>query len=173
MHIVCPTCAAAYDVPDALLTPRRTVRCVKCAREWTPTRVPLAAARTAGLPQAALAQDQATSEAIPPTGPHMGSPPGPGTDSDAGHAPDTGAPSPAGGSGPHSVSALERLAAPRTARPPYRGSLALRAAWFMSGVALATMFVAAYVWRADIVDVWPASARVLGTEATVPSPATH
>jgi len=51
--------------------------------------------------------------------------------------------------------------------------LALRAAWFLSGVALATMFVAVYMWRADIVNVWPASARVLGTEATTASPATH
>jgi len=172
MHIVCPTCAAAYDVPDALLTPRRVVRCVKCAREWTPTLVPLAAARTAGLPQAALAQAQAAPEAIPPTAPKTVPPPGPESRTDPGPAPDAGAPSPAGGSPPHTVSALERLAAPRTARAPYRGSLALRAAWFLSGVALATMFVAVYMWRADIVNVWPASARVLGTEATTASPAT-
>ena len=36
MRLECPNCAVAYDVPDALLAPGRTVRCVRCARAWVP-----------------------------------------------------------------------------------------------------------------------------------------
>ncbi len=34
MRLVCPHCAAAYEVPPALLGRRRTVRCVRCGRDW-------------------------------------------------------------------------------------------------------------------------------------------
>ena len=34
MRIVCPSCTAAYEVPDSLLTPGRTVRCAKCGESW-------------------------------------------------------------------------------------------------------------------------------------------
>ncbi|MFC7608495.1 MJ0042-type zinc finger domain-containing protein [Teichococcus aestuarii] len=36
MRLECPACAAAYDVPDALLAPGRAVRCVRCAQSWVP-----------------------------------------------------------------------------------------------------------------------------------------
>jgi len=36
MRIVCPSCAAAYDVPEPRLTPGRTVRCARCGEEWAP-----------------------------------------------------------------------------------------------------------------------------------------
>lgn len=34
MRIVCPSCSAAYDVADSLLTPGRTVRCARCSEAW-------------------------------------------------------------------------------------------------------------------------------------------
>jgi predicted Zn finger-like uncharacterized protein len=34
MRIDCPACAAAYNVPDALLVPGRAVRCLRCGTEW-------------------------------------------------------------------------------------------------------------------------------------------
>ncbi len=34
MRLVCPHCAAAYDVPPSLLAGRRAVRCARCGREW-------------------------------------------------------------------------------------------------------------------------------------------
>ncbi len=44
MRIVCPNCAAAYDVPDQVLAgPPRAFRCARCAREWTPNAQPLPA----------------------------------------------------------------------------------------------------------------------------------
>jgi predicted Zn finger-like uncharacterized protein len=36
MRIVCPSCSAAYDVPDSLMTAGRSVRCARCGGDWTP-----------------------------------------------------------------------------------------------------------------------------------------
>ena len=36
MRIVCPSCAATYEVPDVRLVPGRAVRCSACAAGWTP-----------------------------------------------------------------------------------------------------------------------------------------
>lgn len=36
MRIECPSCQAAYDVPDRLLSPGKTVRCARCGGEWVP-----------------------------------------------------------------------------------------------------------------------------------------
>lgn len=36
MRIVCPGCEAAYEVPEAMLSPGRTVRCARCGRDWLP-----------------------------------------------------------------------------------------------------------------------------------------
>ncbi len=36
MRIVCPSCAATYDVPDERLVPGRAVRCAGCGAGWTP-----------------------------------------------------------------------------------------------------------------------------------------
>ncbi|MBC9207686.1 zinc-ribbon domain-containing protein [Roseomonas aerophila] len=36
MRLECPACAAAYDVPDALLKPGQPVRCVRCHALWQP-----------------------------------------------------------------------------------------------------------------------------------------
>ena len=34
MRVICPSCSAAYEVPDALLSAGRTVRCARCGEEW-------------------------------------------------------------------------------------------------------------------------------------------
>lgn len=36
MRIDCPHCAAAYEVPDSVLTARRLVRCASCGQDWAP-----------------------------------------------------------------------------------------------------------------------------------------
>ncbi len=36
MRIVCPSCAATYDVPVPQLAPGRSVRCARCSTDWTP-----------------------------------------------------------------------------------------------------------------------------------------
>jgi predicted Zn finger-like uncharacterized protein len=41
MRIVCPSCEAEYDVPDAMLSGgTKKVRCARCAREWAPFAPP-------------------------------------------------------------------------------------------------------------------------------------
>lgn len=34
MRLVCPHCAAAYDVPPGLLAGRSAVRCARCGQQW-------------------------------------------------------------------------------------------------------------------------------------------
>ena len=36
MRIVCPSCAAEYDVADRALAPGRATRCARCGTEWKP-----------------------------------------------------------------------------------------------------------------------------------------
>jgi predicted Zn finger-like uncharacterized protein len=36
MRIACPSCAAAYEVPEIRLKPRKMVRCARCGGEWSP-----------------------------------------------------------------------------------------------------------------------------------------
>ncbi len=36
MRIVCPSCEAAYDVPEDRLAPGRAVRCARCGKDWLP-----------------------------------------------------------------------------------------------------------------------------------------
>ena len=43
MQIVCPACAAAYEVPLTMLKPGQVVRCARCAREWVPSPTTLTA----------------------------------------------------------------------------------------------------------------------------------
>lgn len=40
MRIDCPACAAGYEVPDALLTGGRSVRCARCGHQWHPDALP-------------------------------------------------------------------------------------------------------------------------------------
>jgi predicted Zn finger-like uncharacterized protein len=54
MQIICPACAAAYEVPMTLLKPGKAVRCARCAGQWVPS--PAASdVLTDALPQAAPA----------------------------------------------------------------------------------------------------------------------
>jgi predicted Zn finger-like uncharacterized protein len=65
MRIVCPGCEAAYEVPEAMLSPGRTVRCARCGRDWVPWPEQDQAA-------AALAEEELP--AAPPVGPPSGEP---------------------------------------------------------------------------------------------------
>ncbi len=44
MQLVCPSCAASYSVPDALIGTGRNMRCVRCQHDWfatAPVEVPV------------------------------------------------------------------------------------------------------------------------------------
>jgi predicted Zn finger-like uncharacterized protein len=62
MRIVCPSCSAAYDVPDSRVLPGRVVRCARCAQEWAP--VDAAPPQTPEPPQ--FSPEPITPEDAPP-----------------------------------------------------------------------------------------------------------
>jgi predicted Zn finger-like uncharacterized protein len=135
MRIVCPSCSAAYDVPDSLMTAGRQVRCARCGSDW----VPLPAT------PAASPELEAPLEADPPAppAPPGAAPPLPG----AGARPSVATVRP---------SAMARLAA-HPAMP--RSSTRLWLAWAGSIVLLILLFAVAFAWRSQIVAAWPPSAR--------------
>jgi predicted Zn finger-like uncharacterized protein len=132
MRIVCPSCSAAYDVPDSLVTAGRTVRCARCHGDWAPVAaVPVPVPE----PEVELA---AVEPAVP-------APP-------AVPAIDNGAMLSAA-----RPSAMDRLAA-HPVGPPSRSRL--RLAWAASLVVLILLVVGGYAWRDQIVAAWPPSARM-------------
>jgi predicted Zn finger-like uncharacterized protein len=59
MRIVCPACETAYDVPDAVLAPGRTLRCARCRSEWVPVVQPIDEADAGEAPVLVAGQDAA------------------------------------------------------------------------------------------------------------------
>jgi predicted Zn finger-like uncharacterized protein len=51
MRIVCPSCSAAYEVPDSLVTPGRVVRCARCSEKWMPVDAPVDVAEPPPAPE--------------------------------------------------------------------------------------------------------------------------
>lgn len=64
MRIVCPSCSAAYDVPDSLVTPGRVVRCARCGGEWTPLQADITATIEEAAPAAAADARRPTIEEV-------------------------------------------------------------------------------------------------------------
>lgn len=136
MRIDCPSCAASYDVPDTKLAGRKTVRCVRCGHQWAPGPVPEPADPPPPAPPS------------PPPLPDSDRPDPERADSDWA---DRGRAQTAADPG------RSRLASPATPPP---GRFGLRLAWAASGLVLAMALAAAFVWRAEVVRVWPPSLRV-------------
>jgi predicted Zn finger-like uncharacterized protein len=134
MRLICPSCAAVYEVPFQNLKPGRRTRCARCSAMWIPLR-----------------QDAAADDG--PPAPEAGAPP-------AGFPDDPSVLTAAAASGPDGATAMDRLAAYAAVRPPR----ALHAAWAASIVVLAGSALAAYVWREPVVRAWPQSGWVLGTQ---------
>ena len=133
MRIVCPTCAATYDVPDSLLTGTRAVRCARCHGQWTPE--PPEHDEPLRWP------DETPAEPPPAE-------------------PTEAAPEPAEPVPPRprpSLSAMDRLAAQPTIST---SSARLRVAWAASLVLVLLLCAGAYAGRAQILHAWPPSARM-------------
>jgi predicted Zn finger-like uncharacterized protein len=128
MRITCPSCRATYEVPDALLAGgARMLRCARCASEWTP-------------------QPAAAPPATPPDPPPF-------------------RPEPRPERTPR-VEPLQPLPAPHIeGEPP--PSLRVRSrpmpglpsmiAVAISLLVLVALGWAAYAWRAELMQAWPAS----------------
>jgi len=158
MRVACPSCAAAYEVPDALLTADRTVRCARCGENWKPM-APVAGQRDGGHERDSLS---ATNQSAPAPAPARAPAPAlaragstaAGPFLNDGSRAATALPS----RGAHPVSAMERLAA--LAKHPRDPDMALTAAWAASVVLLVLILAATLVWRDEIAHVWPATGRL-------------
>ena len=137
MRIVCPTCAAAYDVPDSKLAGgTRKVRCARCATEWA----------AGGMTVAPLPPDDMDAAFRPP--------PKPAAD-------------PHGRPEPRLKPLRPRMEPrfvvpdepPEALAPQRRGVIGL-VAWVLTLVLLAGGCAAAVQWRAQVMAAWPPSERV-------------
>ena len=129
MRIVCPNCAAIYEVPASRMTQPRTVRCARCGEKWSAS---------------------ATAEEPPPRPEEIE--PEPEHQSDYDNEPPEQ---------PQAVvTAMDRLAAHG---PPPPRPAGLTAGWVITGVVLIVAVAATITWRQQVVRVWPASSRILGS----------
>ncbi len=132
MRIVCPSCQAAYEVPEKLLSgaPRK-VRCARCGNSW--------------VPEAVVAP---VVEAAPPPAPESEREPEP-----IEPAPVRAAPPPA-----VVVPRAEDRLVPEPAESPGRGPVLLAAlAWAVSVVLFAGAAWGIVLWRAEIMAAWAPS----------------
>ncbi len=67
MRIVCPACETAYDVPDRVVSPGRSLRCARCRTQWVPSP---------DLPEEEAEEAEALGESLP-RAPAPEMPPGP------------------------------------------------------------------------------------------------
>jgi predicted Zn finger-like uncharacterized protein len=165
MRIRCPSCSATYEVPDTMLDPPRTVRCAKCAHDWTAVAIlepevpeapeeaaePEVAEMADAVAPYAAAEDelplrrqgaQAARERLLEPEPVIGDTP---------------------------LSAIERLALGADMSPQIRRrDRLLTAAWAASFAALTALGVAGYTERNVLMHQWPASKRVYATLGLTP-----
>ena len=151
MRIRCPSCAATYEVADALLDPPRTVRCARCAHDWMAAPV-----EEAPPPEPAPAED-ATPASVPTEEPVaiVEATPEPTADNvvPLGDTP---------------LSAIERLNTSDFTPRGRRRDHWLTAAWAASFAILAALGVAGYTQRDALMRHWPASKRVYATLGLAP-----
>jgi predicted Zn finger-like uncharacterized protein len=142
MRIVCPFCAAAYDVPDGLLAGREAVRCARCTKEWQPE-----------VAEPPPPPERAVETRLEPPPRHaiverpVAAPP-------RNIAPRGMA---GGGTGGHNWAIDRLMAAPQQ---PSHGRLALAVAWLASIAVVLALLAAAYVWRPEIMAAWPPSVHL-------------
>ncbi len=140
MRVVCPSCDAAYDVPERLLgqAPRR-LRCKRCGHEWlldptagTPSGIDISTSTPTDLGFAAPAAPADMERAVPLTLRRDDA------ERRALHA---------------------AFAAPRTPEPKRRGNAAV-VGWALTAIVLAGAVYLAITRRDAIMAAWPPSQRV-------------
>lgn len=140
MRIVCPSCAAAYEVPDTRVLPGQSVRCARCGTNWTPVAEPLTVPKPFG-------------PLLPPI--------------DAGSSP-TGSPPIAKSASPSPAAQIfspPDAYAATLDRPgiSLAASSAVLIGWILSVAIIIGFCWAAIAWRDDIMHAWPPSERLYST----------
>ncbi len=141
MRIHCPACAAAYDVPEALLAAGKPVRCAKCSEIWTP-----ALEVAAPPPPAAEEPFEPAPPDLPPAAPPPPEPPS------RPRLPSLRTPGPAG--------VDEERLPPQNYEDFSRAGRSSLLGWAVSLVVLIGLGAGAVVWREAVIAAWPASERL-------------
>jgi predicted Zn finger-like uncharacterized protein len=159
MKITCPSCAATYEVPEAVLAAKRAVRCARCGNNWVPG---------ADWSPGDAAATQATEATLAPTP----------AEPAAATAPEAESTLPAATGSTQATLAAEpqpEIAPPHApaAPPPPRPQLTAAdepalapakqipvAGWAASIALLIILAAAAIVFRAQIMHAWPPSERL-------------
>ena len=129
MRIVCPSCGAAYEVPESRLGAGKPVRCSRCGETWAPVAsAPPAPAEPERLRLEERLAPESSAIPVPETAPVV-------------------------------APVAERSAPPLLGRADERGGTALKVAWALSFVVLAAAAWGAYHRREDVMRAWPASER--------------
>ena len=140
MRIVCPSCSAAFEVPELRLMPGQAVRCARCGTDWMPLAGPESAAESE--PTMVMQAAKPAKQPLPAPGPEP-----------------TVVFQPA---------LLMQDAPPAGKRTPIHDGLnlaaaagpALIASWAVSIAAVAGLVWAAVAWRGDVMNAWPPSERL-------------
>ncbi len=147
MRIACPACAAAYDVPDRLLAgPPRTLRCSRCGTDFALPR----AEAPAEVPSAEPPPAAPAPAVPPPAEPPPAAPPDPPAVTER-------EPPPPPRPRPVPLAAPRRPMDEPVEVPPPRG---LAGAWVASIALVMAAIFALLVFRAKVIEVWPASGRL-------------
>jgi predicted Zn finger-like uncharacterized protein len=153
MRIVCPSCQAAYEVPDKLLSsgPRK-VRCAKCGGDWMAEAEPEAApGAMEAEPEMPLAPPRVP-EGLPPEDDEPDLPPPP---------PVVPQMQPAGGGPEAMVPRPEEKLVPEPGERPSRALVVVAGvAWLASVAVLAGAGWAAVAFRAEVMAAWAPSRRL-------------
>lgn len=149
VRIVCPSCAAAYDLPEGALTPGRSVRCARCGTEWAPA-----------------AAAEVKPAAPPPPSPVAASAPPP----EVAERPPEMRPDPV--VAPRAMPMAEPAFEVGRRPSAWRGSVLPALAWIASLALVAAMIASAVAWRGPIMAAWPPSERLYAALGLAHGPAT-
>ena len=160
MKIVCPSCAATYEVPESAVASKRAVRCARCGADWIPgvdRPHPTPAPAVTATPPAPEPEAEPAPEMEAATAPTVDETAD--TDLAAGVATPAPPAAPVGATPWHAVAAAiaaeaaANPAQPAKPRPPV-------AAWFVSVALLAILAASSVAFRVPIMKAWPASTRL-------------
>ena len=165
MRIACPSCSAAYEVPDALLAAGpRLLRCARCGAQFTATgTAPPAPAEVPPAPPEPPPAPAPAAAAAPAPEPPGEAPPEPPPEPPLAETVTLARDRPPPTRGPTRHSPIDAPPTAESEEPPAgaaRGRLA--AAWFASVALLAALVVALLRWHAEIAAAWPPAARLFG-----------
>jgi predicted Zn finger-like uncharacterized protein len=173
MKIVCPSCEANYQVPEAVLDSRRQVRCARCGNSWVPGDQPRlqddgepVAAVVEAPASAAPAQEPVVEAEAAAAIPAVAEPVQAPVAVIEAVAPPEAAPAPAVAPlRQRAASALDSETAAAEPAPPVVQTAdeptgAPLSAWIASILVLVAIIVAGVVFRDVIMNIWPASQRV-------------